>query len=54
MDKCYFINLTYIYCTEAESEIADKAEQKDAPAASSVQTAGLDYEEFGPRLPPSG
>ncbi|KAM9493532.1 G patch domain-containing protein 1 isoform 1-T3 [Clarias gariepinus] len=40
--------------TEAESEIADKAEQKDAPAASSVQTASLDCEEFGPRLPPSG
>ncbi|KAF5900210.1 G patch domain-containing protein 1 isoform X1, partial [Clarias magur] len=40
--------------TEPESRIADKAEQKDASAVSSVQTAGLDCEEFGPRLPPPG
>ncbi|KAI5088786.1 G patch domain-containing protein 1 [Silurus meridionalis] len=40
--------------TESESRIGDKGEQKDASAASSVQTADLDSEEFGPRLPPPG
>ncbi|KAG7315045.1 hypothetical protein KOW79_021133 [Hemibagrus wyckioides] len=40
-----------INMTEPETRIADKGEQKDA---SSVKTADVDYEEFGPRLPPPG
>ncbi|KAK3510302.1 hypothetical protein QTP70_034013 [Hemibagrus guttatus] len=39
-----------INVTEPETRIADKGDQKDA---SSVKTADLDCEEFGPRLPPS-
>ncbi|TTK32047.1 WD repeat-containing protein 88 [Bagarius yarrelli] len=37
--------------TEPKSRVDDRADQKDA---SSVQTADIDCEEFGPRLPPPG
>lgn len=46
-----------IYRTEAESRISSKGEEKDPSAASSAQsaqTADLECEEFGPRLPPPG
>lgn len=55
MNEHNIIILTqFIYYTEPESRIPDKGEEKDTFAASSVQTAAPECEEFGPRLPPPG